>query len=104
MKNYSNVITVGSRNFRYDYAAKEVQWVHKASEEDIKEEMEWLAESDEPLYGIDAEGYMVNETYSMPLEVWNDEGRRMAELRRINGRLEVELDYMINVFSNYCKH
>lgn len=104
MKNCSEVINVGMRNFRYNYAAREIQWVGKAPEGTIKENEEWFAEFGELLYEIDEDGYLLNEVYPTPLEVWNDEERRMAELRRINGRLEAELDYFINVFFNYCKH
>ena len=104
MKNCSEVITVGSRNFRYDYAAREIQWIGKVTEEEIKENEEWFAEFGELLYEVDEDGYLLNEVYPTPIEVWNDEGRRMAELRRINGRLEVELDYMIHVFFDKCKH
>lgn len=56
--------------FRYDFDNCVVEYIAKATKEQIGEEIEWEQKHGSQLYGIDADGYMVLATAGLRKENW----------------------------------
>lgn len=87
--------------FRYDFDNCVVEYVHKATEEDMREEAEWLRDHDRPLYGIDADGYMTLDSVGLRLENWEHEGFRREYLSQWCADLDEEAQALASNFEKY---
>lgn len=58
------------KTFRYDFDRCVVEYIFKATEEDIADEQEWIEKYERPLLGIDEEGYIVASTVGLRKENW----------------------------------
>lgn len=87
--------------FRYDYGNSVVEYIYKASAEDIKDEQEWIAEHGRPLIGIDADGYSVVETVGLSARNWRDKEVRDECLSGWADDLDEEGAYLAEQFMKY---
>jgi len=63
--------------FRYDFDQAIVEYIAKAGKEDLEDEAERKRIHDgRPLYGIDADGYMVLDTIGLSAENWRNKEAR----------------------------
>lgn len=62
--------------FRYDFDRSTVEYIAKASAEDLKDEAEWKEKYGRPLLGIGEDGYMVISTVGLAKENWKNKATR----------------------------
>ena len=73
----SNPIKVGGKLFRYDFDSSTVEYIDKATAEDIEFERELKEKYGNCGYNIDESGYMVLATVGLGVENWkNAEARK----------------------------
>ena len=62
--------------FRYDYEYGVVEYIAKATKDQIDDEIEWEQKHGSQLYGIDADGYMVLDSAGLRRENWKNKAVR----------------------------
>lgn len=84
----------GKRLFRYDFDECVVEYIYKASAEDIQEEKDWIAEHGRPLYHIDEQGYMVADEVGLRAENWKKKSVRDEYLAQYCDELDEEAAWL----------
>lgn len=87
--------------FRYDFEDSVVEYIYKASDEDIKDEQDWIAEHGRPLVGIDAEGYSVVQTVGLSAKNWKNKEARDEYLSGWAEELDEESAYLADQFVKF---
>lgn len=87
--------------FRYDFDNSVVEYIAKASSEEIDEEIEWEQKHGSQLYGIDADGYMVLETVGLREENWTRKAVRDEYLSQWCFDLDEELAALQRDFERF---
>lgn len=87
--------------FRWNPQRCTVQYIVKASEEDIKEEAEWKAKYGHGLFDLDAEGYMVVSTAGLSKKSWEDKEARDEYLLGWIDEMDEEVAVMAADFVKY---
>lgn len=72
----SNPYKFYGKLFRYDFDWSVVEYIAKATEEDIADEAKWKEKHGEPLLGIDNDGYMVISTVGFQKDNWKSKVTR----------------------------
>ena len=86
----SNPVKVSGKLFRYDFDHSVVEYIIKADAETISEENEWKRKYGSPLFGIDAEGYIVCSTAGLSVGNWKDVDARREYLSEWASELSEE--------------
>lgn len=97
----SNPVKVSGKLFRYDFDRSVVEYIIKADAETISEENEWKQKHGSPLFGIDAEGYIVCSTAGLNAANWKDTAARKEYLSEWANELEEEA---IRLAENFVKN
>ena len=97
----SNPVKVGDRLFRYDFGNAMVEYIIKADEEIIDEEIEWEQKHGSQLYGVGADGYIVLATAGLNVSNWKDADARKGYLIGWAAELEEEKERMAEEFVRY---
>lgn len=97
----SKVYKIDGKAFRYNFDHGVVEYVAKASREDLKDEAKWLKEHGEPLLGIDSDGYMVLDSIGLSRENWEDREARDGYLHGWAQDLDEEYARMVADFTRY---
>lgn len=97
----SNPVKVGDRLFRYDFGNAMVEYIIKADEEIIDEEIEWEQKHGSQLYGVGADGYIVLATAGLNVSNWKDADARKGYLIGWAAELEEEEERMAEEFVRY---
>lgn len=88
--------------FRYDFDRCMVEYIYKASKEEIKENDEWKAEHNgRPLFDIDEDGYCVTEAVGLRVENWRRKAIRDEYLSEWCFELDEEAAYLKWEFEKY---
>ena len=88
----SRVYKCGGKLFRYDFDHCAVQWVHKASKEEIAENEEWKKNHNgDVLFDIGKDGYEVVDTVGLRVENWKNKEAREEYLEEWCFDLDEEL-------------
>ena len=94
----SNPVKVSGKLFRYDFDRSVVEYIIKADAETISEENEWKQKHGSPLFGIDAEGYIVCSTAGLNAANWKDTAARKEYLSEWANELEEEANRLAEDF------
>lgn len=94
----SNPVKVSGKLFRYDFDRSVVEYIIKADAETIREENEWKQKHGSPLFGIDAEGYIVCSTAGLNTGYWHDADIRREYLSAWANELEEEANCLAEDF------
>ena len=97
----SNPVKVSGKLFRYDFDRSVVEYIIKADAETISEENEWQQKHGSPLFGIDAEGYIVCSTAGMNVGRWENADARREYLSGWADELEEETACLVADFVKY---
>ena len=97
----SNPVKVSGKLFRYDFDHSVVEYIIKADAETISEENEWKRKYGSPLFGIDAEGYIVCSTAGLSVGNWKDVDARREYLSGWADELEEEAACLADDFVKY---
>ena len=97
----SNPVKVSGKLFRYDFDHSVVEYIIKADVETISEENEWKRKCGSPLFGIDAEGYIVCSTAGLSVGNWKDVDARREYLSGWADELEEEATCLADDFVKY---
>ena len=97
----SRVYKVEEKLFRYDYDNCIVEWVTKASKEELKDNAEWLEKYGKPLFDIDEHGYITNDGIGLRLENWKNKEVREEYLAEWANELNYEAECLVNDFIKY---
>lgn len=97
----SNPVKVSGKLFRYDFDRSVVEYIIKADAETISEENEWKQKHGSPLFGIDAEGYIVCSTAGMNADRWENADARREYLSGWADELEEETACLVDDFVKY---
>ena len=97
----SRAYKLNGKTFRYDYEAGQVEYIYKASREQIKEEQEWIRDHGYPLYEIDEHGYSVVETVGLRAENWKNKAARDEYLYGWCFELDEEAAYLADQYLRY---
>ena len=90
----SRVYKVNGRIFRYDYDKNRVEWVSKATQEELKDNEEWVAKYNHPLWEIE-EGYVIHDTIGLSLENWKNKEARQEYLEGYCYDIDAEVAYLL---------
>lgn len=99
--NRSKVYEQEGKLFRYNYDDSMVEYVHKASEEDVADEAEWLEKYGKPLFHIDSDGYMVIDSIGLSRENWENREARNGYLTSWAMDLDAESSRLAADFVKY---
>ena len=94
----SNPVKVSGKLFRYDFDRSVVEYIIKADAETIREENEWKQKHGSPLFGIDAEGYIVCSTAGLNAGYWQEADVRREYLSAWANELEEEANRLAEDF------
>lgn len=97
----SVIYELGGKLFRYDFGKCIVEYVYKATEEDMQEEAEWLRNHNHTLYGIDADGYMTLDSIGLSRKNWDNEDLRREYLSQWAVDLDEEARALARDFEKY---
>ncbi|MCI9505765.1 MAG: hypothetical protein HFF62_04130 [Oscillospiraceae bacterium] len=97
----SAIYEQGGKLFRYDFDNCVVEYVYKATDEDVQDEAEWLRDHDRPLYGIDDDGYMTLDSVGLSPENWKNKGLRREYLAQWIDDLDEEAQALARDFEKY---
>lgn len=97
----SNPVKVSGKLFRYDFDRSVVEYIIKADAETISEENEWKRKYGSPLFGIDADGYIVCSTAGLSVGNWKDVDVRREYLSGWADELEEEAACLADDFVKY---
>lgn len=92
---------VGKRMFRYDAERCVVQFVSKATPDMYDDDREWMRKYGRPLWGIDADGYIVLDSAGLSREHWEDKEARIMYLTEWCWEIA---DYTESLVSDYMEH
>ena len=101
MKKFSAVYKRGKRHFRYDFERCMVEYVCKASEEELADNAEWMAKYGRPLWDIDESGYMVIDAAGLRPENWKRKSSRDMYLDEWMADLDAETACEMEMFVKY---
>lgn len=87
--------------FRYDFDLAEVEYIFKADQEMIDEEIEWEQKHGSQLFGIDEDGYMVTATVGLNEKNWNNKTARDEYLFQWVAELDEENAALVRNFMRY---
>ena len=87
--------------FRYDFDECVVEYIYRASAEEIKDEQEWIEKHGRPLIGIDADGYSVVESVGLSKKNWKNKEVRDEYLSAWSCELDEEAAYLMDDFVKY---
>lgn len=62
--------------FRYDYDSGEIEYIYKADEQAVQEEIAWFTNHGSPLFGIDLDGYITVCSVGFSKENWDNKSVR----------------------------
>lgn len=95
MTGTTKIYTLKGKLFRYNEKTCIVEYIMKADAETIAEEAEWKEKhGGRPLFGIDADGYMVLRSAGLSRENWNNRETRDEYLSEWCFDLDEELESM----------
>lgn len=98
----SSVYKVRGKMFRYNFDTCEVEYLYKASAEEIAEEEDWKQRhGGRPLVGIDADGYVVLSTVGLQKKNWTSKASRDEYLAEWAEELEAESQQLADDFIKY---
>lgn len=97
----SHPIKVSDKLFRYDFDRSVVEYIIKADAETIREENEWKQKHGSPLFGIDADGYIVCSTAGLNVSNWKDTDARGEYLSGWANELAEEANCLAEDFVKY---
>ena len=97
----SRVYKLEGYTFRYDYDNSVVEWVTKATADEIADDKEWMERNGRPLWGVDEHGYIVNEAVGLSAEHWKDKEARDEYLSGWIDELDEEAAYLADEFERY---
>ena len=97
----SKVYKRKKKSFRYDYENCLVLWVEKATEEDVKDNKEWIEKYGKPLFEIDEDGYIEIQSVGLSKSNWTDRQARNEYLDEWIYELEEETAYLIDQFVKF---
>ena len=97
----SNVYELKGKLFRYNFDRCVVEYVAKAGEEELKDEAEWLERYGSPLFGLDADGYMVLDSIGLSRENWENREARDGYLSGWVLDLDAEASRLADDFVKY---
>lgn len=87
----------GKRYFMYDEKDCVVWNVARMTEQDKKENVEWLKTHNKPLFETDESGeWMILDGVGLMRENWRNKSKRNSYLDQWNDELEEELSYLID--------
>ena len=87
--------------FRYDFDLAEVEYIFKADQEMIDEEIEWERKHGSQLFGIDEDGYVVTATVGLSERNWKNKAARDEYLFQWVAELEEEGAALMRNFMRY---
>ena len=97
----SSIYKLRGKLFRYDEKSCIVHHIMKATEEDLKDEAEWMEKYGHPLYGIDADGYIELSGAGLRPENWKNRESRDEYLNGWIDEMEEEAAIMAADFVKY---
>ncbi len=97
----SKVYELKGKLFRYNFDRCVVEYVAKAGEEELKDEAEWLERYGRPLFGLDADGYMVLDSAGLSRENWENREARDSYLFAWTTDLDEEAAALAADFEKY---
>lgn len=86
--------------FRYDYGTCEVEYIYKADEQTIQEEIDWFTNHGSPLFGIDLDGYITVCSVGLSKENWYNKAVRDEYLFEYCNEID---SYTQNLFSTFIR-
>ena len=92
---------LNGKTFRYDYDACVVEYLYKASAEDIREEQEWIEKHGTPLFGIDKAGYSVIDAVGLRAENWKNKAARNEYLAEWAWELDENSAFLAEQYRKY---
>lgn len=87
--------------FRYDFDNSVVEYISKASAEDIADEEEWIKEHGRPLLEIDEQGYIILDSVGLRQENWKRKAVRDEYLFQYCVDLDEEAEAFRREFEMY---
>lgn len=87
--------------FRYDFDRSVVEYIAKATAEDLADEAEWKAKYGRSLFNIDDDGYMVIDTVGLHVDNWKNKAARDEYLSGWCGDLDEESSALVADFVKY---
>lgn len=100
-KTKSSPYKLNGKLFRYDFNRSVVEYICKADEETIADEAEWKQKYGKPLYGIDADGYIVISSVGLRKENWTDKEARNEYLSGWCSDIDEESEALVDDFVKY---
>ncbi len=98
---YSRIHKVGDRQFRYNYERNVIEYIYKATKEDLEENREWREKHGRDLYEIDEKGYCIVDSVGLSLSSWKDKDSREYYLQQYAYDLEEEFRWEEELFVKY---
>ena len=84
--------------FRYDFERSVVEYICKASAEDLEDNKRWQEEYKRDLWDIDKDGYMVLDSAGLSVENWKDKECRDEYLAEWIFELQAESSRLAKEF------
>lgn len=94
----SKAYKYGRKEFRYDYENGLVEWVTKATDEERKDNEEWMKKFNKPLWDIDEDGYIKIDSVGLSKENWKHKEMRDSYLGQWCDEIEEETRCLVNDF------
>lgn len=94
----SKVFELDGALFRYDYESGVVEYIIKASKEEVEEDRKWKEKYGHSLLDIDKEAYMVVCTAGLSVGFWKDKEAREEYLSGWLAELRAETEQLANDF------
>ncbi len=97
----SDPVKVAGKLFRYDFDNSIVEYIQKATDSQIDEEIAWEQKHGSQLYGIGVDGYIILSTAGLNMSNWKDADARKGYLIGWAAELEEEEERMAEEFVRY---
>ena len=98
----SKIYKLDGKLFRYDFNKCQVEYVCKATPEEIQDEEEWAQKHPgDRLWNIDPDGYMTIDVIGLSPENWKDREARDAYLTGWVQDLDDEASYLMDQFVKF---
>lgn len=94
----SKVIKLDGSLFRYDFETSVVEYIVKASKEEIEEEKMWKQKYGHGLLDIDEKGYIVLSAVGLHVSNWKDKEARNEYLSEWLAELREETEHLVSDF------
>ena len=94
----SKVFKLDGALFRYDFETGVVEYIAKASKEEVEVEKNWKQKHGHGLLDIDEKGYMVLSTVGLSVGNWKDEEARVEYLSGWLAELREETEHLVSDF------